>query len=491
MAFFVVARTSDGSLQLVSSATFPSRQAAMSALSEATREPGFPHWDAELLVVDLDSAVPVLLVRPSQAVTLEPVAANPVVTLETPEFIAEIEMSDTVEVADSVSVEVFEDAPVFEEAIVAGATEPIEDTPEAPTPDVVEELVAEVEVAPPAEETAPAESEPVSEGVIVEEVVFEPYAIEDVAIGEAIAEEILAELESGSVELEVAETSEADDVALPELEEPEAVETEPVEETPSFTVSALMAESAIADAVLETEAPADAPVIDEIFGDLVMPDAPEEPEPAVSIDDRLGLGESEPGVEVPQWTLEPEPAVQPEAIVGVTEDGGSEAVGDSEGGVVIAWPWDTEADDEPVALTENLIADIELVNPPAEPIEDAIEEDSALDSLLVEPEVAVAEAVEIGEVVEVVEETSEPEAPGDDDPADVVASVGNSRDEIADFIFDLENVTDIPEAAAKDAGTAGSDEAGLTCNECVYDETCPNRDQRSPQECGSFQWKIA
>ncbi len=75
MAFFVVARTSDGNLQLVSSETFPSRQAAMSALSEMTREPDFAHWDAELLVVDLDSAVPVLLVRP--AALSEPDAEAP------------------------------------------------------------------------------------------------------------------------------------------------------------------------------------------------------------------------------------------------------------------------------------------------------------------------------------------------------------------------------------------------------------------------------
>ncbi len=69
--------------------------------------------------------------------------------------------------------------------------------------------------------------------------------------------------------------------------------------------------------------------------------------------------------------------------------------------------------------------------------------------------------------------------------------VGSTRDEIADFIFELENVTDIPEATAGDPDAETSDSAGHSCEECVYDETCPNRDQRSPQECGSFQWKIA
>jgi hypothetical protein len=28
-----------------------------------------------------------------------------------------------------------------------------------------------------------------------------------------------------------------------------------------------------------------------------------------------------------------------------------------------------------------------------------------------------------------------------------------------------------------------------TCNDCVYVNTCPNRDQKAPYDCGSFQWK--
>jgi hypothetical protein len=95
---------------------------------------------------------------------------------------------------------------------------------------------------------------------------------------------------------------------------------------------------------------------------------------------------------------------------------------------------------------------------------------------------------EAAEMAEVLTEESEEPVGGE---LTTERPVGTSRDEIADFIFELENVTDIPEAARKDADPAASDGTGPTCDECVYDETCPNRDQRSPRECGSFQWKIA
>ncbi len=193
---------------------------------------------------------------------------------------------------------------------------------------------------------------------------------------------------------------------------------------------------------------------------------------------------------------------------------------------MIAWPWDVKGDDDEPPLAEALIAEIDLVTPPVEPVDDIVEQDLALDSLLVEPPAeglaepeatdaeaqlveVVAEEPDAVDELEVVVDTAEDEAvveaagvdeaepaveAAEDDEAEPAApedSIGSSRDEIADFIFELENVTDIPEAAAKESAAAGSAEDGPTCGECVYDETCPNRDQRSPQECGSFQWKIA
>jgi hypothetical protein len=52
-------------------------------------------------------------------------------------------------------------------------------------------------------------------------------------------------------------------------------------------------------------------------------------------------------------------------------------------------------------------------------------------------------------------------------------------------------VSSVPEPAQDDSGEAGfpSSMTEYTCEDCVYVETCPNRDQREPKDCGSFQWK--
>jgi hypothetical protein len=30
---------------------------------------------------------------------------------------------------------------------------------------------------------------------------------------------------------------------------------------------------------------------------------------------------------------------------------------------------------------------------------------------------------------------------------------------------------------------------GQTCADCVYEETCPNKETSNPSNCGSFQWR--
>jgi len=37
--------------------------------------------------------------------------------------------------------------------------------------------------------------------------------------------------------------------------------------------------------------------------------------------------------------------------------------------------------------------------------------------------------------------------------------------------------------------TASSPMDDYVCEDCVYVETCPNKDQRLPKDCVSFQWK--
>lgn len=83
-----------------------------------------------------------------------------------------------------------------------------------------------------------------------------------------------------------------------------------------------------------------------------------------------------------------------------------------------------------------------------------------------------------------------------------------SSDDISAFILDLGSVSEIPEMAATEPAAdlpaeipaeepapeplAPSKAAllpGVTCDDCVYETTCPNKDGRTPQQCGSFQWK--
>lgn len=75
MAFFLIGRGADDTLQLLSSSSFESRHEAMDELTRVTSDPAFAQWDLEVFVVDLDAGVPVLLVRPQQPTQGEQVAA--------------------------------------------------------------------------------------------------------------------------------------------------------------------------------------------------------------------------------------------------------------------------------------------------------------------------------------------------------------------------------------------------------------------------------
>jgi len=73
---------------------------------------------------------------------------------------------------------------------------------------------------------------------------------------------------------------------------------------------------------------------------------------------------------------------------------------------------------------------------------------------------------------------------GDIFPVELPASQGDDTPDASDFILDLDQ---------HDAGVATSpvvsDLENYTCKDCVYEETCPNKDQRLPKDCGSFQWR--
>jgi len=63
-------------------------------------------------------------------------------------------------------------------------------------------------------------------------------------------------------------------------------------------------------------------------------------------------------------------------------------------------------------------------------------------------------------------------------------------DEDSDFILDLEDIA--AAAPGEPVGYQATDPhvvADKTCDDCIYVDTCPNKDQREPASCGSFVWK--
>lgn len=72
----------------------------------------------------------------------------------------------------------------------------------------------------------------------------------------------------------------------------------------------------------------------------------------------------------------------------------------------------------------------------------------------------------------------EPETGAPDEPG-----LPGPEDEITSVLADLE----VAEPLVYEAG--GSDLAEMTCEDCVYMNTCPKRGESDPTTCGSFQWK--
>ena len=58
----------------------------------------------------------------------------------------------------------------------------------------------------------------------------------------------------------------------------------------------------------------------------------------------------------------------------------------------------------------------------------------------------------------------------------------------SDFIV-LESPSADETVAVPEAGAEVSPLSAYTCDDCVYVDTCPNKDERRPEDCGSFQWK--
>lgn len=184
-----------------------------------------------------------------------------------------------------------------------------------------------------------------------------------------------------------------------------------------------------------------------------------------------------------------------------------------------AWPWDTAADKgapaEPVAAA-NVEAEPET-EPVGEPESEPVVEAE------VEPEAPVAPAEPTGDIPAYVPDPFEEPANDPDDFLKLISTDDSSSatrtvvmgayadesaqqavdetplpaalvdddGEIDSILADLGPV-ETPALVAEVAGeplAAASLTEGLTCDDCVYVNTCPNQDGRDPATCGNFQWK--
>lgn len=560
MSFFLLGKGPDGDLSLLSGKVYATRQEALAELSVLTADAGFTHWDDEVLLMELTSGTPVLLVRPAMS---EVAAGNEA-----------YENTDFVTLADEDDLAA--DEPPAPEAVDlepedASASEQVEPTSEEPEPAPDADLEPEEEAEEAAEEAdeadvpddseleAPheetealdaddahgaddasdfAEADEPEADMDLEEVAEEtPVAEDDTAGTDAEGpddgdysdelDNVLLGLEGDDDEFEPVADSPSDDIPA------EQEDNEPAQEISVLDSDEIVSEDVVSEAedvvVREPVSILDEIVIlsdggDPDFGRVVI----EEP---VGAEDAEAAAEDEPRAEPDAdadtglrdalmrtaFQMESEGIVAPESI-------GPEAAGDdsedsgvdagvpetAEGGApesaAPVWPWDTVAKDDAFAIPS-------LEEPAADesPLIHARGDDETL---------AASRPVILGsyggdaedepQPVDAAEFAPAPTPDADTSPAETVVqqpapatepvwpseaesdAQPEQSAEDAEFVLDLDTGKFVKKTKSAPAGgfTGGAEPMlDMSCDDCVYVQTCPNKDQRDPKTCGSFQWK--
>ncbi|MDR3687681.1 MAG: hypothetical protein P4L93_12070 [Coriobacteriia bacterium] len=491
MAFFLIGRGPDDDLRLISAKSFETRQAAMAELSLLSAEPTFAHWDDEVSVMDLESGAPVLLVRsgvaaaPAAEAVVAPVDAAGAWEADLPQAVAE------------------EPAPVAATTVAEPILIPAGVVPE-PTLTAEEPALA---AAPEASTFVPG---------AIEAPFWEPPSvalIEPVA-DEAIADAIVQEAPSAEPEPDVESGVTALEPSVPET----AVESAPERELEAVAPAQVATEPGVAMAATPepvSDVSVAAPAVDENdeLRAAILRTTEHMSAEGVVPPESVGLVPAEsqafPETEPETASQEPEVAQEPSAPPRVG-----------------FWPWARAANSSDAEGTG--------VAPEVAGVYDALQEPA---TELPEPDVetALRNAVLLpaGEVAAAPDHGAEPHLPMSSLPAPeagaFVPPVDAESVDSSDFILDLDAVESAPvetaDAAASpvapapsasDAWSLGGPETSAapepsaggqtpevnpepvaavsslqdyTCEDCVYVTTCPNRDQRLPKDCGSFQWR--
>jgi len=427
MAFFLLGRTEDGAMSLLSGQTFESRQDALAELGRITGDPAFSSWDDEVMLIDLDAATPVLLVRPtapaSEAPT-EPLAEG------APEPAAFAAIADEVPVVFPEAVVVAPETVAHEDETpeVEPAEEPVEPDAELPG----DETEVQDALVPDAEPDAEPEDAagPVDE--LLDEPVEAPVADVDEPVGVGEGDEAMDSLRDAiartTEQMEASGIVAPDSIgAAPELDEVVAVDTE---------------------------------------SEAVEPDLDD------TADASDAVSPAWPWSMPPRTTTVPSDATEPPSEIDVTfllegleepslDDSGSLITSSiDDASLAASKPMILGAYGDDSAVTTTALLEAEALEPP---VFDVAPEPERVESSADESDFIVLDAVP--EPAEE-EPISEPVAPSaaDDTETGTAAQTVPATDDLLSL-------------------------STYTCEECVYVETCPNKDQRRPEDCGSFQWK--
>lgn len=342
---------------------------------------------------------------------------------------------------------------------------------------------------PAGAEAATAEA---TETVVVEEADAEAAVVLDAAI----ADEIVAEAEEAGLKAALtrtAQTMEAEGIVAPESVGPEAevgeeaeaageavpeTKTEPEAQWPWAAGTAPESRPEV-ELAAEPEAEAEEPVAGGMAAELVV------------IDEGTSAP-TEEGGEIVTIPAHPDETIEIAEVLAETES----AEQAPEAAVL------TEEPSEPVPAPF-VLDDLEAPAVEVSPLVQGVDDETfavASQPVILDiqgPDVMESQGVDqIGDIGAVFAAAAEQSGPAEEAPA---------TDDISAFIMDLETVNEIPETVAlpADLPTIPAEEPaapapapsksallpGVTCSDCVYEPTCPNKESRSPQECGSFQWK--
>ncbi len=335
-------------------------------------------------------------------------------------------------------------------------------------------------------------------------------------------------------------------VPEPDVEPLESIVVDEVVATPETEPEMTVDEDASTDAVLTVEDPALADAIMEEF------EAEEQANPADALKAALSrtaaqmeaegiVAPESIGAADPETASDPLPETEPadatatepeDAIdgedVAVSEDElPVESTVESAPTVEKEWPWDVAAEVEPAISPEIafVISDLEepslddasilrgsiddetfatarpmIMGAYSEPREDATSTDTVEVSAPVESmgsadsQVAPFVPSSSGFAVPVVGDAADifpldslvDAAESIQEEADSAVVEGTDDRDLSDFILDIGAVP-VADATESSPDTAEMDQ--YTCEDCIYEDTCPNRDQRHPKDCGSFQWR--